>query len=193
MTLILLVPVLAACDINNYCEYNSTGNLTLMLINNTDNVYVEGATCSLDYYYTNNSIQTDDGSVYELGLGLYWYPIMEYETLEDGKHRYIWNCSKGTFQAFYGGELEVVSLYLMDKISNVSSEMWVYPNRTITEEVNATLTEADKIEMVQRIWNYANSVVRTGMDFLSQLVWNSEVNPTRTSDEPFRPIPQGVW
>lgn len=210
--LLLVLPTLALCDIDNYCALGVSGNITLFLQNSTDNSYVSGASCYVDIYDQYFGQITDDGVMLDTSMGFYVYEVTGSEVSTIGKYRVRYNCTSGVYTSYGSGEYQVVEYVPIDSLGYMNltlqevnstthyiNETTYYTNSTISPEWHTWLNETwynivtPESNFIVNLFNYLDGRLTMYLNYsdkvdIARMVWNSTIVPRRESSEATTPV-----
>lgn len=183
---LILISVLAVCDVNNQCEADISSNLTLFVRNRTDQSPLTGADCFIDIWNPNRTKITDDGSLVEETEGKYYYTLSGGEVTIQGVHEILYRCNKSSYTSYEPSEYEIVTA--------TSHEYYSYWNNTLftdwDSKINATwyniVTPAS--QLMQNILDYLDGQLTTVLndtdkEDIAQKTWNDTIVPDRKAEE----------
>ena len=132
----LLTCVCATCDIHNICGMNTDSNLTKLFVKNaTDNQPITGATCKINIWWSNYTQITVNGTVIELGNGLYVYEISGNETQLEDVYPVVYYCESGSESSNIASSYEIISYTAFDYLDDINSTL-INVNTTTTSNYN---------------------------------------------------------
>lgn len=215
---LLLLPTLAVCDENMFCEFNKTGNVTLFLSNNTQ--YIESADCNIHILSPSTEWITENENMNEISKGIYYYELQEKETNVTGKYTIVYNCSVSSNNYQSAGDYEIIQDLHTDSLDNINSTItelnvtisdeyfptwnntFMYWNNTLYPQWNSWLNETwyniitPASDLILNMFDYFDGKLTTtinqdDVENIAQTTWNDTVVPDRSASEERRPTWQG--
>lgn len=201
LILLLLVPCLAYCSTDNECTINTNSNLTLFVLNYTNNDIVSGLDCRTSIWYSNNSLITLNNNMTELSNGFYTYGITGNETAYQDKYRVLYNCTYGTSYSYQYDSYEIVEASLYETIDLINTT--VVNNNNYLSEINTTSWNNTGLitslinyvtnttsALYYNVWSYFNRTLSEGViisesdkNDIATKTWNSTIVGTKSVDE----------
>jgi hypothetical protein len=131
----LLLPVLAYCDNYQVCDVNSTGNLTLSIVNDTSGTLIQGCNCTTLIYTTGYSLLMSTNMT-DTATGYYTTSLDTVSTNETGVHPVTYSCECPEKNCTITSSYEVIPARILDYITNSTSplytNMWGFDSRTLS-------------------------------------------------------------
>lgn len=192
--ILIFIPSLADCDINNFCLINQSENLTLRVWNETGRNYLTSYDAYIDIYSEGLSIVSND-TMSVTAEGEAWYELVDSGINSTGIYDYYLyafyddtaEISSGSYEVVEflpNSVLDYVNVTITNSTSNLYQNIWYYPNRTLTDTV-----EVDYELIGLYVWN---TTIRTlsslGLTQVADAVWNYAVKsidiiPIQTTTE----------